>query len=151
MIRLKRPGHVALVVGDLERSKSFYRDVLGLEIREEDPEHGGTFMGLPSFGHNIDLFPAPTDPETVPDRLRGQRVHHFAFQVDSEEDLREAYHTLKGTGAEIVATVDHVSQQSIYVRDPDGNTVEIYWELPDAVEMFRRGREDRDTPLAFDE
>lgn len=150
MIRLKRPGHVALIVGDVERSKAFYRDVLGLEIREEDPEHGGTFMGLPNFGHNVDLFPTQTASGSD-QRLSGQRVHHFAFQVDSHEDLREAYRTLKGAGVEILAAVDHQSQHSIYVRDPDGNTVEIYWELPDAVEIFRRGRGDRDLPLTFDD
>jgi hypothetical protein len=47
-------------------------------------------------------------------------------------------------------TIDHVSQKSIDFADPDGNTLEIYDELPEALEMFARGREDRDVPLALD-
>ena len=43
-----------------------------------------------------------------------------------------------------------MSQKSIYFDDPDGNTLEIYYELPDALEMFARGREDRDVPLVLD-
>lgn len=46
--------------------------------------------------------------------------------------------------------VDHVSQKSIYFPDPDGNRLEIYYELPHALEMFRRGRADRDEPLTFE-
>jgi len=46
--------------------------------------------------------------------------------------------------------VDHVSQKSIYFHDPDGNYLEIYYELPNAPELFREGRGDRDQPLVFE-
>jgi catechol 2,3-dioxygenase len=49
----------------------------------------------------------------------------------------------------VVRVVDHVSQKSIYFHDPDGNRLEIYYELPNALEMFRQGREDRDEPFVF--
>jgi len=51
---------------------------------------------------------------------------------------------------EITRTIDHVSQQSVYFQDPDGNTLEIYYERPDALAMFARGRQDRDVALVFD-
>jgi len=46
--------------------------------------------------------------------------------------------------------VDHVSQKSVYFDDLDGTLLEIYYELPHARELFRRGRDDRDAPLVFE-
>ncbi|HXC83296.1 MAG TPA: VOC family protein [Trebonia sp.] len=151
MIRLKQTGHVALVVGDVEKSKVFYHDVLGMEIREEDPDHGGTFLGVGTHGHNVDLFPRSAVSTSQLDELAGQRMHHMALEVATEEDLVEAYNTLKEAGVQIENTMNHESQHSIYVKDPDGNRVEIYWEFPDAVEIFKRGRSDENRPLPFNE
>jgi catechol-2,3-dioxygenase len=75
---------------------------------------------------------------------------HIAFRVESEEALKEANATLRTHGVEITRTIDHVSQKSIYFNDPDGNTLEIYYELPDALEIFARGREDRDVAINLD-
>ena len=149
MIQLKRLGHVLLRVADLDQSRAFYSKILGFEVMEEDPEHGGLFMALPGHAHTLDLFPAP-EADTAP-RLApgGVGVHHVAFQVDSEGALKDAYHTLRDHGVEITRAVDHVSQKSIYFRDPDGNLLEIYYELPNAREMFLQGRGDRDAPLEF--
>jgi catechol-2,3-dioxygenase len=150
MVKLKELGHILLRVLDLERSKKFYSEVLGFHILEEDPAHGGTFMALPGQSHAIDLFQAK-DLEAAARQTPGVRgLGHIAFRVDSEDALREAYATLKEHGVEITRTIDHVSQKSIYFNDPDGNTLEIYYELPDALEMFARGREDRDVPLTLD-
>lgn len=150
MIQLKRLGHVLLKVADLERSKKFYANLLGFEVVEEDPQHGGVFMTLGTDGHTLDLFPA-TDTTVAPaSSLDRAGVHHIAFQVDHEEALRNAYFTLQDAGVEVVRAVDHVSQKSIYFYDPDGNRLEIYYELPHALDMFRRGREDRDTPIVFE-
>lgn len=149
MIKLQQTGHVALVVGDVEKSKSFYHGLLGMDIREEDPDHGGTFLGVGEHGHNVDLFPRHIVSDEQLDELAGQRMHHLALQVATEEDLREAYYTLKRERVEIEATMAHESQHSIYIKDPDGNRVEIYWEFPDAVDIFRQGREDVNRPLSF--
>lgn len=150
MIRLKGIGHVLLRVLDLERSKKFYSELLGFEVVEEDPEHGGTFMALSGESHAIDLFTV-RDPELAARQTPGVRgLGHLAFKVDSEEALRDAYFTLKGRGVEITRSIDHVSQKSIYFHDPDGNVLEIYYERPDAVEIFRRGRGDRDVPITFE-
>jgi catechol-2,3-dioxygenase len=77
-------------------------------------------------------------------------LQHFAFQVDSFEALKDAYFTLQDHGINDIRAMDHVSQKSIYFQDPDGNTVEIYHELPQALAMFREGREDRDEPFTFE-
>ena len=150
MIRLKEIGHVLLRVLDLERSKRFYSDVLGFKVLEEDPEHGGTFMALEGQSHALDLFQVK-DREAAERQTPGIRgLGHIAFRVESETALRDAYAELRHQGVEITRTIDHVSQKSIYFQDPDGNTLEIYYELPDALELFARGREDRDVPLALD-
>src|SRR5262245_15283966 len=149
MIQLKRLGHVLLRVADLEQSRAFYSKILGFEVMEEDPEHGGLFMALPGHAHTIDLFPVPETESSTRPAPGGVGVHHIAFQVDSEEALRDAYFTLRDHGVEIPRAIDHVSQKSIYFRDPDGNLLEIYYELPNAREMFLQGRGDRDVPLVF--
>jgi len=150
MIQLQRIGHVLLRVADLERSKSFYSNILGFEVVEQDPEHGGVFMTLGESGHTIDLFPAE-NPELPPPSARSRPgLQHIAFQVESYEALKDAYFTLQERGVEVTRAMDHVSQKSIYFDDPDGNGLEIYYELPNALEMFRQGREDRDEPITFE-
>jgi catechol-2,3-dioxygenase len=150
MIRLKGIGHVLVRVLDVERSKKFYSTLLGFEVVEEDPEHGGTFMALEGHAHTLDLFPVRPAPDGEPPTLGRIGVQHVAFRVDSERALHDAYFTLVDHGVEIARAVDHVSQKSIYFHDPDGNLLEIYYELPNARELFREGRHDRDQPLAFE-
>jgi len=150
MVHLTGLGHVLLRVLDLERSKKFYTEVLGFRVLEEDPEHGGVFLALEGQSHAIDLF-AVKDVEAAQQQTPGLRgLGHIAFRVDSEQALKDAYHSLREHGVEITRTIDHVSQQSVYFQDPDGNTLEIYYERPDALAMFERGRQDRDVPLVFD-
>ena len=150
MIRLDGIGHVLLRVIDVEAARKFYTTILGLKVVEEDPEHGGIFMALEGTGHTVDLFPCK-DPDVVRGQTPGERgVAHVAFKVSSEAALQDAYHTLQEHGVEIARTIDHVSQKSIYFRDPDGNLLEIYYELPNAEELFRQGRQDRDVPITFE-
>lgn len=150
MIRLKEIGHVLLRVLDLERSRKFYAEVLGFHVLEEDPEHGGTFMALEGQSHAIDLFQVK-DPDAARQQTPGVRgLGHIAFRVESEEALREANATLQAHGVAITRTIDHVSQKSLYFEDPDGNTLEIYYELPDALAIFARGRNDRDVALVLE-
>ena len=150
MIRLDGIGHVLLRVSDVERSRAFYSTILGLKVVEEDPEHGGVFMALEGQAHTVDLFPVQ-DQASAPRAVSGGvGVHHVAFHVASEAALADAYFTLQDHGIPIVRAVDHVSQKSIYFHDPDGNYLEIYYELPNAADLFREGRHDRDQPQVFE-
>src|SRR4030095_7907843 len=95
MMRLKEIGHVLLRVMDLERSKKFYSEVLGFQVLEEDPEHGGTFMALPGQSHAIDLFQVK-DAQAAEQQTPGVRgLGHIAFRVESEGALKDAYATLE--------------------------------------------------------
>ena len=148
-MRIKRIGHVALSVADQERSRAFYRDVLGFKVSEEDPDHGGVFMTGGENFHTLDVFPNP-DPANAPRPQRNQvGLFHIAFEVASYADLREAYRNLIAHDVTIDHATDHVSQRSIYFADPDGNRLEIYYEMPDALARYvGSGRGDQDAPLA---
>jgi catechol-2,3-dioxygenase len=120
---------------------------------EQDPEHGGVFLSLPSDGHTIDLSPVG-DPDTATPPVGqqdGVGVLHIAFKVPSYEALRDAYESLRADGVEVQRMIDHVSQRSLYFHDPDGNTLEVYYEYPRARELFLAGRGDLDYPFTFDD
>jgi catechol 2,3-dioxygenase len=147
MIKLTGIGHVNLRVADQEASKRFYRDVLGFRIAEEDPEHGGVFMTLGKNFHTLDIGQHHS-PEDAPRPQRGQiGVAHIAFQVGSYAALREAYAHLVDSGVGILRAVNHVNQRSFYFADPDGNVLEIYYEMPYALHLFADGRNDEDEAL----
>lgn len=147
MINLGSIGHVLLRVADEEASKRFYRDVLGFRIAEQDPEHGGVFMTLGDGFHAIDIAQHPA-PQDAPRPQRGQLgLAHIAFKVTSYAALRDAYRHLLDHGVAIQRAADHVSQRSIYFADPDGNGLEIYYEMPRALELFPNGRGDEDEVL----
>ena len=89
--------------------------------------------------------PAPQDAEQ-PQR-GGLGLVHIAFKVGSYAALREAYAHLLANGVEIQRAVDHVCQRSFYFTDPDGNGLEIYYEMPGALSLFPNGRGDEDERL----
>ncbi len=147
MIKLKGIGHVNLRVADQEASKRFYRDVLGFVIAEEDPDHGGVFMTLGENFHTLDIGQHPA-PEAAQRPRRDQvGLGHIAFQVGNYQALRDAYAHLVRNGVTILRATNHVNQRSFYFADPDGNTLEIYYEMPHALELFADGRADDDEAL----
>ena len=147
MIRLAGIGHVLLRVADEEASKRFYRDVLGFEVAEQDPDHGGVFMTLGEGFHTLDITQHPA-PAAAMHPQKGQLgLVHVAFKVASYDALREAYAHLLDRGVEILRATDHVCQRSLYFNDPDGNGLEIYYEMPNALMLFPNGRGDEDAAL----
>ena len=154
MIKLQRLGHVLFSVRDVERSKDFYTRILGFKLLEQDPEHGGVFLSIGGHGNTLDLFQctdpqALAAPEAEPGGTNALGVRHTAFAVETEDDLRDAWHALKQAGVPILRAIDHGSQKSLYFHDPDRNLLEIVWERPDALEIFARGRNDEDKPFSY--
>jgi catechol 2,3-dioxygenase len=128
-------------------SKRFYRDILGFVIAEEDPEHGGVFMTLGENFHTLDIGQHPAPQQAQRPQRAQIGLGHIAFQVGSYEALRDAYRHLVENGVAIMRATNHVNQRSFYFADPDGNTLEIYYELPYALQLFAGGRSDEDEPL----
>ncbi|HLY47150.1 MAG TPA: VOC family protein [Stellaceae bacterium] len=147
MIKLAGIGHVLLRVSDEEASKRFYRDVLGFLVAEQDPEHGGVFMTLGDGFHTIDITQHPAPEAAARPQKGGLGLVHIAFKVSSYAALRDAYAHLLAQGVEIQRATDHVCQRSLYFTDPDGNGLEIYYEMPRALELFPNGRGDEDEAL----
>jgi len=149
MIKIERLGHLLLKTENIQRAIEFYRDVLGFELVEFQSEghHKMAFLSLGRKGHDIDIIEVPGNELASPEK---SRVHHIAFQVESYDGLRDAYFALIDRGIEIAQAVDHVSQKSIYLKDPDGNFIELYHEVENAIYLFRKGREDADIPLRFE-
>ena len=117
-MKLERLDHVSLNVLDRARSIAWYRDVLGLEQRNEPTDDDEpVFMG--EFGACIALFQAEVaSPERQPESTG---LRHVAFTVDSLDDAQER---LRTSGVDF-RVEDHGNAHSVYFRDPDGNTIEL--------------------------
>lgn len=122
-------GHIVLRVRNLERSKRFYTDVLGLRQTGELP---GIMAFFSTRGnedsHDLALMQmGPNAPD--PDQ-QAVGLYHFAYQVGDEQALADAYRTLRAEGVPIVGTADHGVSKGIYILDPDGIQIEITYEVP---------------------
>jgi catechol 2,3-dioxygenase len=134
-------GHIVLYARDIERSRRFYRDVLGWnEIAGQGP------MAMFSSGrthHELLLLEVGPDAAPIPP---GRRVglYHFGLKIGTtDEELRDAIKTLVDAGANIVGTADHGVTHSLYITDPDGNEIELYIDV-----QPERWRDDPDAILA---
>jgi catechol 2,3-dioxygenase len=128
-IQTTKLGHIVLRVRDLERSERFYTDVLGLRKTGEMPGLMAFFSTQGSTdSHDLALMRlGPDAPDPNP---RAVGLYHFAYQVESEKALAEAYRTLQEAGVPIIGTGDHGVSKGIYILDPDGIEIEITYEVP---------------------
>jgi catechol 2,3-dioxygenase len=130
-MQVKELGHLVLYVRDLERSRRFYRDVLGWdEITEDVP------LNLPAAAftsgrthHELLLIEVGPGAQPLPS---GRRVgmYHFGLKIgESDDDLREAVALLQEAGVPISGASDHTVTHSLYITDPDGNEIELYIDV----------------------
>ncbi len=118
-------GHVVFYVRDLERSLAFYRDLLGFQ------EIGRIFneqaAALTSGRTHRELLLIQVGEAPGPPQGRRRGLYHIGIKVgDSLGELREAKRELEQAGIGIDGMSDHTVSQSLYLRDPDGNEVELY-------------------------
>jgi catechol-2,3-dioxygenase len=131
---VKELGHVVLYVRDLQRSASFYRDVLGFPqvFGDSDAPFGAAAFSAGRTHHELLLIEVGEDAEPIPE---GRRVgmYHFGLKVgDSDDELRQALSRLKDAGRRIMGAADHGFTHSLYALDPDGNEFELYVDVPGA-------------------
>jgi catechol 2,3-dioxygenase len=125
---IERVGHVVIKMRDLDAAKGFYRDILGMKITDER-EGFGVFFRFDDYHHDIAVFKVDADAEGPQKNQVG--LAHIALVADSFETVKDMYRKLKEHDVPIVRTVDHGITRSVYFKDPEGNELEIYCEVPE--------------------
>ena len=128
-VRIKRLGHVVIQVRNLERSVRFYTEVLNFRV-SDDASSGGVFLTAIGDHHTIGLFPSDGDNAEIPSK-GAVRLHHFAMQVETLDELFEIRVYLQERGVPIVwegrrAMGGHTSVEFL---DPDGYHLELFCDM----------------------
>ena len=124
-----RIGHVHLKVADIERSLSFYRDLLGFEITTWYGEDA-VFLSAGGYHHHIGLNTWYSKGASPAPR-KGAGLFHLAILYPSRKDLATILRRLNEAGYPLTGAADHGVSQALYLDDPDGNGVELYWDRPE--------------------
>jgi len=123
-----RLGHVHLKVADLDRAIAFYHGVLGFEVTQK-MGHSAAFLSAGGYHHHIGLNTweslggHPPPPGTT-------GLYHSAILYPTQAALADAVRRVLEAGIELDGAADHGVSEAIYLRDPDGNGVELYWDRP---------------------
>lgn len=123
-----RIGHVHLKVSHLQRSLKFYCDLLGFELTTMYGEQAA-FISAGGYHHHIGLNtwhskglgPAP---------VKSVGLYHTAIVYPARKDLAEIYYRLRQANYPLTGASDHGVSEALYLDDPDGNGVELYWDRP---------------------
>jgi catechol 2,3-dioxygenase len=120
-----RMGHVHLKVADLERALRFYRDVLGFEVTQRIG-NSAAFVSGGGYHHHIGLNTWESAGGKAP-APGTTGLYHLAIVYPSEAALGDALKRLVIAGIPLDGAADHGVSEALYLRDPDGNGVELYW------------------------
>ncbi len=125
-----RIGHVHLKVADLDRALAFYCGVLGFELIQRYGKRAA-FISAGGYHHHIGLNTwesaggQPPAPGTT-------GLYHLAILYPTRAALADALRRLVEAGIELDGASDHGVSEALYLRDPDQNGVELYWDRPEA-------------------
>ncbi len=125
-----RIGHVHLKVADLDRAIGFYSGVLGFEISQRyGPQ--AVFLSAGGYHHHIGLNTWESKGGTPPPPGH-TGLYHTAILYPDRAELADALRRVVEAGIPIDGAADHGVSEAIYLRDPDGNGVELYRDRPEA-------------------
>jgi len=122
-------GHVHLKVADIDRSLAFYRDILGFDVTQRMRDQAA-FISAGGYHHHLGLNTwesrggAPPPPGTT-------GLYHVAIRYPDRRSLGDALRRLLDAQWPIDGATDHGVSEAIYLRDPDGNGIEIYRDRPE--------------------
>lgn len=125
-----RVGHIHLKVADLERAVAFYGDVLGFEVTQRYGP-GAAFLSAGGYHHHVGLNTwesngaSPPPPNTT-------GLYHVAFLYPTRRELADALQRVLNAGIQLDGAADHGVSEALYLRDPDQNGVELYWDRPES-------------------
>jgi catechol 2,3-dioxygenase len=132
-----RIGHVHLKVADLERALRFYRDVLGFEVTQRMGS-SAAFLSAGGYHHHIGLNTWESQGGQAP-AAGTTGLYHLAVVYPARAELGDALRRLMEAGVPLDGAADHGVSEALYLRDPDGNGVELYWDKP--KEEWPRGKD----------
>jgi len=121
-----RIGHVHLKVADLERALSFYCGVLGFELTQRYGQEAA-FLSAGGYHHHLGLNTwesrggSPPPPGTT-------GLYHVAILYPTRGELADALRRLRDAGVPLQGASDHGVSEALYLSDPDGNGIELYWD-----------------------
>ncbi len=137
-----RIGHVHLKVANIERALGFYQDVLGFEVTQRYGEDA-VFLSAGGYHHHIGLNTwAGRNVPPAPRRAAG--LFHLAILYPERRELAKALRTLMDAEYPLDGASDHGVSEALYLRDPDDNGVELYWDRAKEEWPY-----DRDSGLAM--
>ena len=126
-----RIGHVHLKVADLERALSFYRDLLGFELIQKIGDQAA-FISAGGYHHHIGLNIWESKGGTPPPPGH-TGLYHTAILYPNRKELAKALKTLLNADYPLQGAADHGVSEAIYLADPDGNGVELYYDKPEEL------------------
>jgi catechol 2,3-dioxygenase len=123
-------GHVHLKVSDLERAIAFYTDVLGFELMQRFG-NSAAFLSAGGYHHHIGLNTWESQ-HGGPPASGTTGLYHFAIRYPDRASLADALRRLREAGVPLEGASDHGVSEALYLRDPDHNGLELYWDRPRA-------------------
>lgn len=129
-----RIGHVHLKIADLERSLSFYKDLLGFEVTMMYGSQAA-FLSAGGYHHHIGLNTWHSKG-MPPASVKNVGLYHIAILYPTRKDLSVIYERLNKSGYPLIGASDHGVSEALYLDDPDGNGLELYWDKP--MELWPR-------------
>ncbi len=128
-MRPRKLGHVGIFVTDLERSKKFYTEVVGLRLSDEFPEKAAFFY-CGHDHHDTVLFQLPTEKVSRSDNDRAE-IQQISYEVDRLDDLRQKAAELRAQKIEVIGPERKTAgmDATIEFSDPDGNKIQFYCDM----------------------
>ncbi|WP_342068869.1 VOC family protein [Yoonia algicola] len=129
-----RVGHIHLRVSDLDRAIAFYSDILGFRLTQRYGK-GAAFLAAGDYHHHIGLNTWDSLGATPPPAGH-TGLYHSAFLYPDKLALAQVVKRVVDAGITLDGAADHGVSEAVYLRDPDQNGVELYWDKP--VDMWPR-------------
>ena len=123
-----RIGHVHLKVADLERSLTFYRDLLGFKVMQYYGS-SAVFVSAGGYHHHIGLNTWHSK-NASPAPVNAAGLYHVAILYPERKDLAVITRRLIEANYPLTGASDHGVSEAIYLNDPDNNGIELYWDKP---------------------